>query len=108
MLARVDLLFVLPLLFLLTQALAVPRTICPQSHRGYIDAVRGGSPLVLCRRVVRAGRGGHARVFGGLALATLFVCILAMQQHFGGLQETREYAVHSRGCSTAPGISWRA
>src|SRR6266404_2230553 len=31
MLARVDLLFVLPLLWLLTQALAVPRTICLQT-----------------------------------------------------------------------------
>src|SRR5208283_1019307 len=31
MLARVDLLFTLPLFFLLTQALAVPGTICPQT-----------------------------------------------------------------------------
>ncbi len=33
-----------------------------------------------------------AQIFGGLALATLFVCLLALRQHFGGLAEARAYA----------------
>ena len=41
-------------------------------------------------------------IFGGLALATLFVCILAMQQHFGGLEETRAYASTHVDAATAP------
>src|SRR5579871_2774893 len=92
MLARVDLLFVLPLLWLLIQVPAIPRTICPQST---LDTLMLFAACVLVFYVgawyVRDGAAA-ARVFGGLSLATLFVCVVAMQQHFGGLQQTREYA----------------
>src|SRR5580704_5896879 len=95
MLARVDLLFVLPLLFLLTQALAVPGTICRQST---VDTLMLFEVCVLVFYVaawyVRDGA-ATVTIFGGLALAVLFVCILAMQQHFGGLQESREMAAKS-------------
>ncbi len=102
MLARVDLLFALPLVFLLTQVLAALWTICPQET---IDTVLLFAACVL---LFYAGawyaRDGAAtgRIFGGLALATLFVCILAMQQHFGGLQETREYASAHVDTATTP------
>jgi O-antigen ligase len=91
--ACVDLLFVLPLLFLLAQALAVPGTICPQTT---IDTLMLFAAGVLLFYVgAWYGRDGAAtvRVFGGLALATVFVCLLAMQQYFGGLEQTRAYAV---------------
>ena len=92
MLACVDLLFVLPLLFLLTQALAVPETICPQTTIDTLMLFAGG--VLLFYVGAWYGRDGAAtvHVFGGLALATLFVCLLAMQQHFGGFEQTREYA----------------
>ncbi|HTS16967.1 MAG TPA: O-antigen ligase family protein [Verrucomicrobiae bacterium] len=102
MLARVDLLFVLPLLFLLTQVLASPWTICVQET---IDTVLLFAAAVLLFYVaawyVRDGA-ATGRIFGGLALATLFVCILAMQQHFGGLEETRAYAASHIDTSAAP------
>jgi putative inorganic carbon (HCO3(-)) transporter len=102
MLARVDLLFVLPLFFLLTQMLAAPWTICPQET---IDTVMLFAAAVLLFYVAAwYARDGAAtgRIFGGLALATLFVCILAMQQHFGGLAETRAYASTHVDAATAP------
>jgi putative inorganic carbon (HCO3(-)) transporter len=102
MLARVDLLFVLPLLWLLTQALAVPRTICPQATVDTLMLLAAGVLLFYVGAwYVRDGAAG-ARVFGGLALATLFVCVLAMQQHFGGLQETRDYAATHVDATRAP------
>jgi O-antigen ligase len=102
MLARVDLLFVLPLFFLLTQILAAPWTICPQET---IDTVMLFAAAVLLFYVgAWSARDGAAtgRIFGGLTLATLFVCLMAMQQHFGGLEETRAYASTHVDASTAP------
>jgi O-antigen ligase len=102
MLARVDLLFVLPLFFLLTQALAVPGTICRQST---VDTLMMFEVCVLVFYVgawyVRDGA-ATATIFGGLALAVLFVCILAMQQHFGGLQASREIAAKTMDLTKAP------
>ena len=102
MLARVDLLFVLPLFFLLAQALAVPGTICRQTT---IDTLMLFAACVLLFYVgAWYARDGAAtvHVFGGLALATLFVCLLAMQQHFGGLDETREFAATHVDAAKAP------
>jgi tetratricopeptide (TPR) repeat protein len=102
MLARVDLLFVLPLLFLLAQALAVPGTICRQTT---MDTLMLFEACVLLFYVgAWYARDGAAtmRVFGGLALAMLFACLLAMQQHFGGLQETREFAATYMDTTKAP------
>ncbi|HUI06288.1 MAG TPA: O-antigen ligase family protein [Verrucomicrobiae bacterium] len=102
MLARIDLLFALPLLFLLTQALAAPTTICPQTT---IDTLMLFATCVLLFYVgawnVRDGA-ATSQVFGGLALAMLVVCLLALDQHLGGLEETREYLALYGGAGNAP------
>ena len=91
-LAHVDLLFTLPLFFLLTQALAVPGTICPQVTIDTLLLFAAGVLLFYVGAWYVRDGAAAALIFGGLALATLFVCILAMQQHFGGLEETRRFA----------------
>jgi len=92
MLARVDLLFVLPLMFLLTQALAAPTSIC---HQTTIDTLLLFAACALLFYVgawsVRDGA-ATAQIFGGLALASLLVCLLALEQHFGGLEQSRQQA----------------
>ena len=102
MLARVDLLFVLPLIFLLTQVLAAPTSICRQTT---IDTLLLFAAATLLFYVgswyVRDGA-ATARIFGSLALATLLVCVLALQQHFGGLEESRNYAAMYVEASKAP------
>ena len=102
MLARVDLLFVLPLFFLLTQMLAAPWTICPQETIDTVMLFAAGVLLFYVGAWYARNGAATGRIFGGLALATLFVCILAMQQHFGGLEETRAYASTHVDASTAP------
>ena len=85
MLARVDLLFTLPLFFLLTQALAVPWTICPQATIDTLMLFAAGVLLFYVGAWYVRDGAATAQIFGGLTLATLFVCLLAMRQHFGGL-----------------------
>lgn len=102
MLARVDLLFVLPLLFLLTQALAAPETICPQATIDTLMLFAAGVLLFYVGAWYVRDGAATAHIFGGLALAALFVCILAMQQHFGGLEETRQYAATHVDVTNAP------
>ena len=92
MLARVDLLFTLPLFFLLTQALAVPGTICPQTTINTLMLFAAGVLLFYVGAWYVRDGAATAQIFGGLALATLFVCLLAMRQHFGGLADSRAYA----------------
>jgi len=43
-----------------------------------------------------------ARVFGGLALAAVLVCIFALQQWLGGLEETRRFAAGHINPATSP------
>jgi O-antigen ligase len=102
MLARVDLLFVLPLFFLLTQILAAPWTICSQETIDTVMLFTAGVLLFYVGAWYARDGAATGKIFGGLALATLFVCILAMQQHFGGLEETRAYASTHVDASTAP------
>jgi O-antigen ligase len=102
MLARVDLLFVLPLFFLLTQILAAPWTICPQETIDTVMLFAAGVLLFYVGAWYARDGAATERIFGGLALATLFVCVLAMQQHFGGLEETRAYASTHVDAATAP------
>ena len=92
MLARADLLFTLPLFFLLTQVLAVPWTICPQETIDTLMLFAAGVLLFYVGAWYVRDGAATAQIFGGLSLATLFVCLLAMRQHFGGLAETRAYA----------------
>src|SRR5882724_1430708 len=102
MLARVDLLFVLPLLFLLTQALAVPGTICPQATIDTLMLFAAGVLLFYVSAWYVRDGAATAHIFGGLTLATLFACIMAMQQHFGGLEETRNFAATHLDVAKAP------
>ena len=102
MLACVDLLFVLPLLFLLAQALAVPGTICPQTTIDTLLLFAAGVLLFYVGAWYVRDGAATVRVFGGLALAMLFVCLLVMQQHFGGFEQTREYAVTHGDAARAP------
>jgi O-antigen ligase len=102
MLARVDLLFVLPLMFLLTQALAAPTSICRQTT---IDTLMLFATCALLFYVgawyVRDGA-ATAHIFGGLALATLLVCVMALEQHFGGLEASRKHAAMYMDISKMP------
>jgi O-antigen ligase len=90
--ARVDTLFVLPLVFLLTQTLATPRSINPQVSADTL--IYFGACVLLFYAgswYVRDGAEA-AKIFAGFGLATALVCILAVDQHFVGLQQTREFA----------------
>ena len=102
MLARVDLLFTLPLFFLLTQALAAPWTICPQATIDTLLLFAAGVLLFYVGAWYVRDGAATAQIFGGLTLATLFVCLLAMRQHFGGLAETRAYAALYVDLARAP------
>jgi O-antigen ligase len=102
MLARVDLLFTLPLFFLLTQALAVPGTICPQTTIDTLMLFAAGVLLFYVGAWYVRDGAATARIFGGLTLATLFVCLLAMRQHYGGLADARAYAALYVDTANAP------
>ena len=90
--ARVDVLFVLPLVFLLTQAAATPGSINRQLS---MDTLTYFAVCVLvfyaAAWYVRDG-GSASWIFCGLALATLIVCVKAFRQGLGELQEAREFA----------------
>lgn len=92
MAARVDALFVLPLMFLLAQMPAMAESINRQASN---DTVMHFAVCVLlfyaAAWYVRDGA-STAAIFGGLTLATFLVCIMAFDQYFGGLDETRQFA----------------
>ncbi|MCG3147473.1 MAG: hypothetical protein PCFJNLEI_00913 [Verrucomicrobiae bacterium] len=90
--ARVDLLFVLPVVWLVTQVVATPGSICPQTS---------GDTLLyfaLCVLVFYAAawyvRDGAAAswIFGAFGLATFLILVFSLEQYFGGLEQTRQYA----------------
>jgi O-antigen ligase len=90
--ARIDLLFVLPLLFLATQALPTLHSINSQVS---LDTLLHFACCVLvfytAAWYVRDGADA-AWIFGGLAMAVMLVCVAALRQYFGGLEETRQFA----------------
>ena len=91
--ARVDGLFLLPGLFLVTQLVAAPTTICRQTttdtlmHFGVCGVV-----FYAAAWYVR-DRAAALWVFGGLMVAAVLVVGFAFYQHYGGLAATRAYAV---------------
>lgn len=91
MAARKDVLFLLPLLFLVTQVVALPGTINWQSSRDTL--VHLGMCVFLFYAAARYVRDGAdaARVFAGLGVASLLVCVFALDQWHGGLEETRQF-----------------
>ena len=89
---RVDGLFILPGLFLLTQLVAAPSSICRQKTTDTL------LHFMVCVVVFYAAAGAVrdrrtlAWVSGGMALAAGLVVLAALNQHFGGLEATRAYA----------------
>lgn len=89
---RMNALFVLPVIWLATQVVAVPGSINCQVS---VDTVLLFAACVLVfyatacyvRTPATAGK-----IFGALVLATLVTCGAALEQHFGGLEETRRLA----------------
>ena len=89
---RVDGLFLLPGLFLLTQLVAAPSSICRQTTTDTL------LHFMVCVVVFYAAAGAVRDrrtlvwVSGGMALAAGLVLLSALNQHFGGLEATRAYA----------------
>lgn len=89
---RLDLLGLLPAVFLVTQVVAMSGTICRQTsvdtvlHFGACVAV-----FYVAARCAREER-WEGWILGALAAATLLVCVVALEQQFGGLAATRRYA----------------
>ncbi len=102
MAARVDGLFVLPLMFLLAQMPAMAESINRQASN---DTVMHFAVCVLlfyaAAWYVRDGA-STAAIFGGLTLATFLVCIMAFDQYFGGLEQTRQFAALYTDRGTLP------
>lgn len=93
--ARVDFLFVLPLLFLLSQLVATPGSICPQTTADTLLYFATGVLLFYAAAwYVRDGATASG-VFGAIGLATFLILVVALEQHYGGLQQTREFAANS-------------
>jgi tetratricopeptide (TPR) repeat protein len=89
---RFDALRWLPLVWLLTQVAATPRSINAQTS---VDTLLHFAVCVVvfyaAARWVRDEKAARW-VFGALAAATALVCLAALQQRFGGFAATREYA----------------
>ena len=89
---RRDWLWVLPGLFLVTQLVAAPTSICPATTtETLLHFTVGVVVFYLAARYVREPA-AVAWVLGGLMVATLVIVAFAAQQHFGGLAATRAYA----------------
>lgn len=90
--APVDWLFVLPLMFLLTQLLALPRSI--NSHVSADTVMHFATCALLFYAAAWYVRDGGSAVplFGALGLAAMLTCVEALRQYAGGLQETRNFA----------------
>jgi O-antigen ligase len=96
-----SLLGVLPVLWLATQALAVPTAICRQTA---VDTLlHFGACVAVFYAAARCARepGWENWLLGALAAATLLVCCAALEQHFGGLDATRRYAAEHANLSEA-------
>jgi O-antigen ligase len=102
LIARLDLLFVLPVLFLVSQVMAAPTSIAPQTTE---DTLMAFAVYVLlfyaAAWYVRDGATA-ARIFGALGLSTMIVMVLALEQRYGGLQRTREFAALYADMAHAP------
>jgi len=99
--SRPSLLGVLPLLWLATQVLAMPTAICWQTavdtllHFGVCVAV-----FYAAARCAREPQ-WEPWLLGALSVATLLVCLTALEQQFGGLEATRRYAAEHANLSDA-------
>jgi len=96
--ARVDFLFVLPLLFLASQSVAAPSSIAPQTTADTLMAFAVNTLLFYAAAWYVRDGATAARIFGARGLATVIVMVMALEQRYGGLQRSREYAA-SRGAT---------
>jgi hypothetical protein len=101
--ACVDALFALPILWLAMQAVAVPGSVCRQVTADTM-VYFAACVLVFYAAAWYARDGAAAlRIFSALGLATLIVVVVAMDQAFGGLGETREFAANLPNAAELPG-----
>ena len=106
--ARVDLLFVLPLLFLASQSVAAPPSIAPQTTADTLMAFAANTLLFYAAAWYVRDGATAARIFGALGLATMMVMVMALEQRYGGLQRSREYAaLYTDSAHTAPDMLLR-
>jgi O-antigen ligase len=100
--ARVDLQFALPVLFLATQAATTMGSIAPQTS---VDTLLHFAACALlfyaAAWYVRDGAAA-VRIFGGIGLAVFLIIILALEQRYGGLQQTRDFAALYLDLAAAP------
>jgi len=89
--ARVDFLFVLPLIFLAAQAVAAPPSIAPQTTADTLMAFAADVLLFYAAAWYVRDGAAAGRIFGALGLATVLVMVTALEQRYGGLQRTREF-----------------
>ncbi len=99
---RTDWLLWLPVVWLATQVVALPGTINPQVSADTV--LHFAACVILFYAAARYVRDGAtaARIFGGLALATLLISFFGLQQWFGGLEETRRYAAENFAAGDLP------
>ncbi len=95
MAARVDGLFVLPVVLLLALVAAFHSSINPQVSADTVLHFAAGVLLFYAAAWYVRDGASAAHVFGGLGLATFVVCIFALQQWQGGLEETRQMVAES-------------
>ena len=89
---RVDGLFILPGLFLVTQLAAIPTSICLATTTETVLHFAMCVGLFYVAAWYVRDRSTVAWIFGGLTVATVLIVIFAVEQHFGGLAATRKYA----------------
>jgi O-antigen ligase len=100
--ARVDLLFVLPLCFLVTQIAAAVPSIAPQTTADTLMSFAINTLLFYAAAWYVRDGAAAARIFGALGLATMLVLVIALEQRYGGLQQTREFAALNVDAAHAP------
>jgi O-antigen ligase len=100
--ACVDALFALPILWVATQALAAPGSVCRQVTADTV-LLFATCVLVFYAAAWYARDGAAAmRIFSALGCATLIVVVVALDQAFGGLNETRDFAAQSPNAAEIP------
>ena len=108
--ARVDALFLLPMAFLATQALATATSINPQLSADTL--AHFATCVLLFYAAAWYARDGAtaAQVFGALSLATILVAVCALDQRHGfftgGLAESRSFAARHLDATRVPRDLW--
>jgi O-antigen ligase len=106
--AQVDFLFVLPLLFLASQAVAAPPSIAPQMTADTLIAFAMDALLFYAAAWYVRDGAAAVRIFGALGLSTMIMMVMALEQHYGGFQRTRDFAaLYGDSAHTPPDLLLR-